>query len=165
MSPIEVRVNPNYKWRMALIAAVALAALYFYLGYLPVMGWVAVIVLVPVLIVKALRREGDEPVIILDDEGILDKRLKVGVIRWSDIRRIECHNLHGADYISLQLHDARTYEARRPLWLKALSQPQRIFGMSPTSISTNGLDLDMTTLVNKIHEGCQTATYRNQEMR
>lgn len=162
MSPIEVRVNPNYKWRMALLAAVALGALYFYLGYLPVIGWIIAVVLVIVLIAKAVRREGDEPVILIDDEGVLDKRLKVGVIRWSDIRRIECHNLHGADYISLKLHNSSSYEARRPLWLKALSQPQRIFGMSPTSISTNGLDVDMATLVNKIHEGCQTATYPNE---
>jgi len=165
MSPIEVRVNPNYKWRMALFALIALVGLYLYRGYLPVIMWVVAGFLVVVLIVKALRREGTEPVIILDNNGLMDKRLKVGVIRWADIRRIQCHNLYGGEYISLELHDARSYEARRPLWLTIMSQPQRIFGMSSTSISTNGLDLDLTTLFNKIHEGCQVANQRNEELR
>jgi hypothetical protein len=164
MSPIEVRINPSYKWRMALLAFVALAALYFYLGYLPVIAWIVAGALVIVLLFRVVRREGTDPCIILNDEGLLDKRLKVGVIRWADIRRIQCYNLHGGQFISLDLHNSKTYSARRPLWLTLSSQIQRYLGLSSFAINTNGLDVDMNTLVNKIHEGCQTATQRNQEL-
>ena len=57
-------------------------------------------------------------------------------------------------YISLELHDLNRYEPRRPTWFKLLSQVQRVFGRSAIAISTNGLDLDQTTLWNKLHEGC-----------
>lgn len=154
MSHIEVRVVPGYKWRMYLIALVGSVLLYFYLGYLPLILWVLLIVVAIVLLVTLIQGQSNEPVIILNDEGVFDRRLKVGTIRWSDIRRIRAYNLHGAAYLSLELHDMNRYESRRPLWFKLISQVQRVFGMSSIAISTNGLDIDEATLWQKLHEGC-----------
>ena len=95
---------------------------------------------------------------------MLDKRLKVGVIDWSDIRRISSHSIYSAEYISLHLHDTGKYESRRPVWLKLLSQVQRVFGMSSISISTMGLDVDRETLVDMIHEGCEMASEQNVDI-
>src|SRR6185369_521349 len=94
------------------------------------------------------------PVIILDEKGVLDKRLKVGVIQWADIRRLKSYSLSGANFISLELHNLKNYESRRPLWLHLLSQSQRLMGMTPIAISTNHLDVDHNTLVQMMHEGC-----------
>jgi hypothetical protein len=163
MTPTEIRVSPRQQWRAALVAAVAMVAFYLYFGYLPYILWVIGIITLIFLLYNLVTRQNKGPVITLDDEGVLDKRLKVGVIHWEDIRRIKSHDLEGALYISLELHDQKSYEARRPLWLKLLSQFQRVHGMSATSISTNGLDIDHETLVDMIHEGCQEASERNVE--
>ena len=154
MSHTEVRIVPGYKWRMALIALIAAGLLYFYLRYLPTILWAMLIIVGIFLLVTLIRGQSNEPVIIINDEGVFDKRLKVGTIQWSDIRRIRSYNLSGAEYISLELHNMNRYESRRPLWFRLLSQVQRVFGMSSIAISTNGLDIDQATLWQKLHEGC-----------
>ena len=157
MSPIEVRVRPNNALRSLVLIVAAFAALYWFLGYLPFIVWVVAPIALIVALVSVIRGQGTDPVVVINDEGVFDKRLKIGVIRWADIRRIKSYSLSGALYISLELHNTQAYESRRPLWLTLVSQVQRLFGMSPISISTNSLDTDHNTLVQKIHEGCGSA--------
>ena len=164
MSPIEIRPVPNYRWRMALIAFTGTLAIYFYLGYMPVVLWFIGGVSVVLLFYSALRRESSDPCVILDDVGVWDKRLQVGVISWDDIRQITIHDVHGGEYVSLELHDQEKYQARQPQWLRLASKSQRLLGMSPISISTSGLDMDMKTLANLIHEGCEMASRRRVEI-
>ena len=163
MPPIEVRQRPEYKWRVAVFGLIAITALYYMLGYLPVLGWVAGIALVIILVTSVVRRPDTDPCIVLNEQGVFDKRLKIGVIRWSDIRHISCHVIHGGEYISLDLHDAAAYESKRPQWLHLSSQVQRLLGVSSIAISTNGLDVDMQTLANLIHQGCENASHRKPE--
>ncbi len=158
MSSTEIKIEPNHKWRMALLMLVAAGVLYYMLGYLPFIVWVAGGVMLVVLVVRLIRPEGEGPCIVLNDEGVFDRRLKVGVIRWDDIRRMKWHNLHGADYISLELRNHETYDARRPAWLKLLSQVQRVFGMSSLSISTSGLDMDTRSILQILHQGCESVS-------
>jgi hypothetical protein len=141
---------------MGLIGLVAIVAVYLILGYLPFPILIAAAALALVLAIRAIRGNDTEPCIIIDDKGVFDKRLKVGVIRWEDIRRIKSHTLSGAEYISLDLHNMRTYEGRRPVWLRMAAKTQRMSGMSPIAISTNGLDMDRAHLVKLIHQGCET---------
>jgi hypothetical protein len=141
---------------MGLIGLVAIVAVYLILGYLPFPILIAAAALALVLAIRAIRGNDTEPCIIIDDKGVFDKRLKVGVIRWEDIRRIKSHTLSGAEYISLDLHNMRTYEGRRPVWLRMAAKTQRMSGMSPIAISTNGLDMDRARLVKLIHQGCET---------
>ena len=156
MSPTEIRAQPKYPWKIGLIAFVAIVAVYLVLGYLPFLMLIAAGVLALVLAISAIRGHDTDPCIIIDDKGVFDRRLQVGVIRWEDIRRIKSHSLSGAEYISLDLHNMNTYEARRPLWLRASAKTQRLSGMSPIAISTNGLDMDRAALLKLIHQGCET---------
>ena len=164
MSPIEIRPVPNYRWRMALIAFAVTVAVFLYLGYMPVILWFIGGVSLILLFYSALRRESTDPCVILDDVGVWDKRLQVGVISWEDIRKIAIHDIHGGEYVSLELHNAEKYQARQPQWLRLASKSQRLLGMSPISISTSGLDMDMKTLANLIHEGCEMASRRKVAM-
>jgi len=162
MSPIEVRLRPNHVWRSLLLVVAAVGLLYFQLGYLPVFIWVLLIVTAPFILIRLVRGQDTfNPVITLDEQGLFDKRLKAGVIDWSDIRRISSHSIYSAEYISLHLHDPKKYDSRRPLLLKLFSQVQRVFGMSSFAISTNGLDVDRETLLDMIHDGCEMASEQN----
>jgi hypothetical protein len=164
ITPTEIRVqNPN-KLRLALLTAAGLAGLYYLLGYVPVVMWIAAIVIAISLVYRAIRGQSNDPVITIDERGVCDKRLKVGVILWEDIRRAVPYSLHGVEYLSLELHNMKAYEARRPLWLKALSQVQRLFGMSSISISASNLDMDPETLVDRIEEGCGAVSRRTVEI-
>jgi len=159
-TPTEIRVLPTNKLRTALVAAAALGGLYWFLGYMPVPGWIAGVGIAIALVYRTIKGDSKDPVIILDERGIFDRRLKVGVIRWDDIRRAVPFSLQGIEYLSLDLHDMKSYEARRPLWLKLLSKGQRLVGMSSVSIMANGLDMDLDTLMNKIQERCGVVSGR-----
>lgn len=163
MSPTEIRAQPNYPWKVGLIALVAMVALYLYLGYLPLTVLVAGAALALVLLFSALRDDNKDPCIVIDEQGVFDRRLQCGVIRWEDIRRITLHSLSGAEYISLDLHNMSTYEARRPVWLRLSAKTQRLSGMSPIAISTNGLDMERAALLRLIHQGCETRGRQNLE--
>ena len=141
-------------WRLLLIFVAAPVALYLYLGYLPFIFWIVIPIALISLLFKLMRGQSKAPIIILDERGVFDRRLKVGVIEWEDIRRIKSYSLSGAEYISLELHNTTKYASRRPFWLTAISQVQRVFGMTSIAISTNGLDVDHATLVQWLHEGC-----------
>ena len=156
MTPIEIRLAPLSYWRLLLIFIVAPVAIYLYLGYLPLILWFAVPIALISLLFKLIQGQSKDPIIILDEKGIFDSRLKVGVIEWDDIRRIKSYSLSGAQYISLELHNTKKYSSRRPLWLGTISQVQRVLGMTSIAISTNGLDVNHATLVQWLHEGCGT---------
>jgi hypothetical protein len=159
-TPTEIRVRHTNKLRIALVSAAALGGLYLFLGYMPVPGWIAGIGIAIALVYRTIKGESHDPVITLDEQGIFDRRLKVGVIRWDDIRRAVPYSVQGMEYISLDLHDMKTYEARRPLWLRLLSKGQRLVGLSPVSIMASGLDMDLDTLAEKIHEACGVVSGR-----
>src|SRR5213079_580579 len=82
MSPTEIRVEPDYQWKIGLIAVVGLAAFYFIFGYLPLILLIAGAVLATTLLFRAIRGNSTDPCIIIDEQGVFDRRLKVGVIRW-----------------------------------------------------------------------------------
>ena len=157
MSKIEVRVSANKKWRLVLIAPVAMGLFYYSFGYLPTSFWILGGALLVVLPFSLLSGNGKEPCIVLDDRGVFDRRLKVGVIQWADIKRVYMYSLHGVPYVCLDLRELKKYEARRPVPLRLLSNVQRVFGMSPIAISAGSLDLDSGMLLHKIQEGCQAA--------
>ena len=156
MSPIEIRLVPLQPWRLLLIFVAAALGLYVYLGYLPFIFWLVLPVALIGLLPKLIRGQSKAPIITLDERGVFDRRLKVGVIEWDDIRRMKSYSLSGAEYISLELHNTKKYVSRRPLWLGAISQVQRVFGMTSIAISTNNLDVDHATLVQLLHQGCGT---------
>ncbi|HXC70124.1 MAG TPA: STM3941 family protein [Pyrinomonadaceae bacterium] len=159
-TPTEIRVRHPKKLRLALMTAAVLGGFYLFFGYLPVWAWIGGIVVAIALVYRAIKGESHDPVITLNEEGIFDRRLRVGVIRWDDIRRAVPFSLQGVDYLSLELHDMKTYEARRPLWLRLLSKGQRLVGLSSVSILANGLDMDLHTLADEIQERCGVVSGR-----
>ncbi|HEX3250074.1 MAG TPA: STM3941 family protein [Pyrinomonadaceae bacterium] len=159
MSHTEIHLRQPSQWKLALITLGVLIAAYLFFGYIPLIFLLAGAVIVIRLFTIAIRGEDKVgPVIILNDEGVFDERLKVGVIRWEDIRRIKSHSLSGGDFISLELHDMKTYEARRPVWFRLFSKIWLVNRISPINIGTRHLDMDHKTLLKRLHEGCERAT-------
>lgn len=160
MSPIEIKPIANFKYKLGLGAVASLIGLYFFLGYLPTVLWVTGGLFVGILLYSAVRGESTDPCVILDDKGVFDRRLQLGVISWEDIRKITFYDLHGVYYVCLELHNPETYFARQPQWLRLASQAKRFMGMGQISISTAGLQTDYKTLAGLIHEGCEMAALR-----
>jgi hypothetical protein len=155
METIEIRENVAQREKKVAIALVVLplvclalfclhgGRLSFYTIFLGVI-WVAAIVGVIAKKLKpedVLKRDGG-PTIVIDNEGLLDKRLGVGKILWSDIKRVYRFNLNTAPYICIETLRDNFYLGRRSGVMSSLLQLNRISGMQPLSISVAYLDTD-----------------------
>jgi len=86
------------------------------------------------------------PVVIINEEGIHDKRWKVGTIRWCDIEKImiQSMNTRGREhrFIALILRDTAPYDQKRPLLARFLATLNQLLGFSPYILNCRGLEID-----------------------
>ena len=81
------------------------------------------------------------PCIILNEEGINDKRLKLGVIRWSDIEGVRMQGVGGAYFISIELFDSEPYLSRQPTYTRISKKIWRLYNISPIHIKVAYIDV------------------------
>ncbi|MEP6848176.1 MAG: STM3941 family protein [Acidobacteriota bacterium] len=136
--------------------ALAGYALMFVLGLsrfeMVVYGLMITIVLVYVL--KEFRRSDAK--VIIDRHGVLDKRLRMGTIRWHDIKGIYIKPLKSIDHICLEVANEQRYLSRRStlanLAAKFLKATNKI---SPFNINTGVLDASCDEIYCAIVHGCE----------
>jgi len=161
MSPIEARYRPTGVWIALGFAVFTFLVLIFVLDRLTLGLWIVAVPTIIFLVFQVDRAQSSEPLVVINEEGVFDSRLRMGVISWADIRRIRSITFAKAlHFISLDLHNKRTYQSRRPLWLRAWSQARRVYGLTPIMITTNGLDVDHDMLIQRLHEGCMEAALK-----
>lgn len=103
--------------------------------------WVmsAGVVIALVMALKQLSQRG--PVIIINEVGIDDKRLGLGVIRWTDIEGVRMHGVAGAYFISLDVSNAQQYLAKQPAHIRLSNQLWRMYDVSPIHIKVAYMDV------------------------
>ena len=132
------------------IASLLLVALFFYYGRMMFVLWVlsAATVVDFVHAVRQLSQRG--PVIIINEQGINDKRLGVGVVRWSDIEGARMHGVAGAYFISLKIANSKQYFARQPIYIRISNPLWRMFDVSPIHIKVAYMDVSPEELFKMI---------------
>lgn len=161
MERIEIRSNPAQEALVAVFCVVLLSVAYYFDGTwyhlgrkLTVLFWVFVPLIVVGMPIRLALGVGRSPCVVLDSEGILDTRLKVGLISWRDIRKPYLFTHEGSDYVCLELHNANLYKERMPAWGKVSRALEATSGLPPFAIGVNFLDVDAKTLLAHIHRGC-----------
>src|SRR5262245_58604965 len=77
--------------------------LYFFIGRMTFVLWLLSVGVV-IAFVQAVRQLSDRgSCVVITDEGVNDKRLGMGLIRWSDVEQVRMHGVGGAYFISLEL--------------------------------------------------------------
>lgn len=97
---------------------------------------------VVIAFVLALKQTFDRgPCIVINEEGINDKRLRMGTIRWCDIERVRMHGVGAAYFISLELLNSKQYLARQPAYVRISNQIWRLYNVSPINIKVAYMDI------------------------
>ena len=123
------------------LLSVVLVFLYFFIGHMTFVLWLLTLA-IAIGVVQALRKISDRgPCIVINEEGINDKRLGLGVIRWSDIESVRMHGVGAAYFISLQLFDNETYLRRQSVYMRLANQTWRFYNVSPIHIKVAYLDV------------------------
>ena len=164
MERIEIRTNPAQEAFVAVLSVALISAAYYFDGTwyhlgrkLELLFWVFVPLIVVGMPIRLALGVGRAPCVVIDSEGILDTRLKVGLIRWRDIRKPYLYTHEGSEYVCLELHDAKLYKERMPAWGKVTRALEATSGLPAFAINVSFLDVDAKTLLAHVHRGCSSA--------
>jgi len=137
---LEVRNQPKQIMLTLVLIIVGLVALYFYIGRMTFWIWVLAAA-VPIVAIQALKQMFDRgPCLIINEEGIFDKRLKMGTIHWSDIKRVYMRAVAGAYFICLDLSNSAQYLSRQPAHLRISGPVWRLYDIPPINIKVAYMD-------------------------
>ena len=139
--PLEIKTQPGRIITTLVILALLLVALYFYFGRMTFLLWVlsAGVIIAFVMVLRQTLDRG--PSIVINEEGIYDKRLRMGTIRWSDIEGVRMHGVGGAYFISLELFNSQQYLSRQPSYVRISNQIWRFYDVSPINIKVAYMDV------------------------
>jgi hypothetical protein len=102
-------------------------------------GWLGVIFFGGCLAGVLVQLFSGGPVIVIDDVGVLDRRLGVGPIRWQDISSVSLIEIKRQRFISLWLRNEDEYLSRAGGWREGIVRANRAMGFSPFCLSFTGL--------------------------
>ncbi len=109
--------------------------------FLRITGWIGVAFfgLGFVVIPAMFYRKG--PQVIIDDEGIEDLRLKIGVIRWEDVCSLSIGSVNSSGkFLCIEVTNPEEYLSRIPQWKRLLAKANSAIGFSELTISLSGLN-------------------------
>jgi hypothetical protein len=108
-------------------------------GIPQVVGWIGVgffglgFIALPVQFLRA------GPQVVINDEGIEDRRWKTGVIRWEDIRLLSIGSVESAKFLCIEVGDPDKYLRRLPRWKRSIAAANEPLGFPPLTIGFSGL--------------------------
>jgi hypothetical protein len=105
-----------------------------------VFGWIGVVFFGLGFVVFPIMAFRQGPQVIIDEEGILDRRMKkIGVIPWKDIRSLSLGEVNSAAFLCVNLVDREKYVSRFPRWYGPLFAMNQAMGFPGLTISFAGL--------------------------
>jgi len=91
--------------------------------------------------------------LVIDDRGIFDRKLKVGVIEWHDIRGAYVDRVAGNAFICLELRDSAKYTSRLSPVRRLIARLNKTFGYTEFSLNLAGTAVDPDRLRQLILDG------------
>lgn len=90
------------------------------------------------------------PRLIIDEQGVLDRKLGVGRIAWSDIRATYLKSIHGSDFICLKLRNANKYKQKLSQVRHSLAGANRGLGFTDFYLNLSGVDVGTDEVIKLI---------------
>ena len=104
-------------------------------------GWSCIIFFGFGLLVFLRQILDTRPRIVIDENGIFDRTLGVGVIEWQDIQHAYLNSIFGNDFISLVLHDNEKYLQRISKGKAKLAKYNRTLGFETINLNLSGANV------------------------
>ncbi len=143
------------------VLVVLLGFLYFYIGRMTFLLWVLAVTIV-IAFVQAVRQLSDrDPCVVITDQGINDKRLRMGMIRWSDVEQVRMQGVAGAYFISLELSNREQYLSRLSAFTRISNQVWRLYNVSPIHIKVAYMDVSPDEMFEMIMSEVELNRFRS----
>jgi hypothetical protein len=141
-----ITIGPSRgQWIVTLTGSLCFVAAGFLIlaiGESPLTGWSGIIFFGACALVSAWQLFDARPRIVIDDRGILDRTLNVGVIEWSDILDATVKRTHDNPFICLDLRDPAKYVGRLSPMMRRMVDLNRRLGFTELSLNLTGTNMD-----------------------
>jgi hypothetical protein len=79
------------------------------------------------------------PQVVINDKGIEDRRMKIGVIPWEDIRSLSIRSVESTKFLCVELFEPERYLSRLPRWTRPVRVASKALGLPALTIGFSGL--------------------------
>jgi hypothetical protein len=153
MERIVLHTSPRHLRGKLGLAAVGLGAgtAFLRLPLSPLLGW-TVVALSGIYALVQLRSLGEEiERVVIDDAGIRDSILPVGVIGWDEVRGASVQNIGSVQVVALQLRDPERFIRRLPAARQFIARKALEAGLPGVYLTLVGTDGDARTIAEVIN--------------
>lgn len=151
--------SPRRHWAVIAVIALACAALGvlgIMMAHRSVAAWIVAIVAGALGLIAAWEFHDRRPLMVIDDQGVRDRRLAVGTIAWADIQDVHVKRVNGRPQLCLDLPNAAKYTSRLPQPLRKLVPLNRQLGLTDLSVDLTGIATDPLVLEAAIRNELKT---------
>ena len=92
-----------------------------------------------------------KPRIVLNDEGVEDFNLRMGVIPWSEITAAYVVPYLFYKNVQLQVRNPQVFRQRQPGWMRGLGSYNEAFGVSPFTLQMSNTNTNAQTVLDYIN--------------
>ena len=97
------------------------------------------------------------PRLVIDERGVVDRTLGVGLIEWADIVGAYVVSMNGTDFICLELRDAEKYRPRLSNVRRAMASANRRLGFTDFSLNLSGVDANTYEVFELVMKFCEVS--------
>ncbi|HEX8276298.1 MAG TPA: STM3941 family protein [Longimicrobiaceae bacterium] len=146
---------PRFRWVVGLLLALGLVAagVFVVLNGDPWARWIGVAYFGFCALVIGIQAVDARPRIVIDESGIFDRTLRVGVIAWEDVRGVHPPSARHGSLVPLELRDPDKYVRRLSPLMRRLVAMNRRSGFAHFSLNLSGTGADPAGVVEAIRRG------------
>ena len=160
---MEKLIIQNSRWKHVLLLigciGFVIAGIWMVVAGKP-FGWLAILFFgsgIPISIWQILD---SRPRLIIDELGVLDRTLGVGLIAWDDIEAAYVRSINGNDFICLELKNAEEYAQKLSKVKRAMAAANRNLGFTDFNLNLSGVDARTEEVFELLMKYCQSSRGR-----
>jgi hypothetical protein len=113
-------------------------------------GWTSIVFFGACAVMFVIQLLDGRPRIIIDDHGVFDRSLEVGVIPWEEILGADVREIANNRFISLDLRDPNVFLARLSPVRRRLVEANTGLGFQPLNLNVGAVAIDPYVLAELI---------------
>lgn len=152
MTTIEIKSSRG-KYFALLIGSIGFVAggvFILFIGGPKLIGWASIIFFGAGIPLSIWQIVDSRPRLKIDDTGIMDRTLGVGIISWQDIEGAYIKSIQNNNFICLNLNNNDKYLRKITSVRKAMISANEKLGFTPISLNLSGVDCNANEILELI---------------
>ena len=155
---MEKLIIQNSRWKHVLLLigciGFVIAGIWMVIHGKP-FGWLAILFFGSGIPIFIWQISDSRPRLIIDERGVLDRTLGVGLIAWTDIEAAYVRSIGSNDFICLELKNAEEYAQKLSKVKRAMASANRHLGFTDFNLNLSGVDASTDEVFELLMKYCE----------